>query len=73
LIALDFRRQFDLTVIGLVEKDGVNGRPQVRLDMAPTIPLEAGDTLVVLGADENLERLAAAVRELNEQERETAD
>jgi K+/H+ antiporter YhaU regulatory subunit KhtT len=41
--------------------------------MAPTIPLEAGDTLVVLGADENLERLAAAVRELNEQERETAD
>ncbi|MFZ0545326.1 MAG: chloride channel protein, partial [Candidatus Promineifilaceae bacterium] len=66
LIDLDFRRRFDLTVIGLVDKRGIDGRPQVRLDLAPTIPLGLGDVLVVLGSDENLERLSAEIRELSE-------
>lgn len=67
LIDLDFRRKFDLTVIGLVEKRGQDGRPQVRLDVTPMLPLGLGDIIVVLGSDENLDLLMAAIRELPKQ------
>jgi CIC family chloride channel protein len=66
LVELDFRRRFDLTVIGLVEQRGQDGRPHVRLDLAPTIPLELGDILVVLGADDNLDELSSEIRNLSE-------
>ncbi|WP_420627360.1 chloride channel protein [Candidatus Leptofilum sp.] len=59
LIDLDFRRQFDLNVIGLVEFHSENGRPRVRLGTASSTVLEEGDTLVVLGRDEKLAELEA--------------
>ena len=63
LIDLDFRQQFDLNVVGLVEHRDESGTPRVRLDLSPTIPLEEGDVLVVLGRDENLEKLEQFVRQ----------
>jgi uncharacterized protein with PhoU and TrkA domain len=64
LIDLDFRKQFDLNVIGLVERAAYDGRPRIRLGTASTTKLEAGDVLVVLGRDEQLTVLDAAVAEL---------
>lgn len=64
LVGLDFRNQFDLTVIGLMEHEGIDGMPFVRLGTAATTPLRGGDTLVVLGADEKLDGLETAVEEL---------
>ena len=64
LVGLDFRNQFDLTVIGLMEREGVDGMPFVRLSTAATTPLQSGDTLVVLGADEKLDGLETAVEGL---------
>ena len=57
LIDIDFRRQFDLNVIGLVEQNSENGRPRIRLGTASSTILEEGDTLVVLGRDEKLTEL----------------
>ncbi len=57
LIDIDFRRRFDLNVIGLVEYHSENGRPRVRLGTASSTVLEEGDTLVVLGRDEKLAEL----------------
>jgi CIC family chloride channel protein len=54
LVELNFRRRFDLNVIGMLEVRGVDGNPHIRLDASATTPLEAGDILVVLGADEKL-------------------
>ena len=64
LIDLDFRKQFDLNVIGLVEREGRDGRPRIRLGTASTTRLETGDMLVVLGRDEPLQGLEMAVAEL---------
>ena len=57
LIDIDFRRHFDLNVIGLVEQHSENGRPRLRLGTASSTILEEGDTLVVLGRDEKLTEL----------------
>lgn len=54
LIEIDFRRQFDLNVIGLVEQRSDNGRPRMRLGTASSTILEEGDLLIVLGRDEKL-------------------
>ncbi len=63
LIELNFRQQFDLNVVGLVEHRDASGVPRVRLDLSPTIPLEEGDVLVVLGRDEQLQLLEDFVQE----------
>ncbi|MEN8197873.1 MAG: hypothetical protein ABFS30_15385, partial [Pseudomonadota bacterium] len=57
VIDLEFRKQFNLNVIGLVEKEGEDGLPHVRLGSAATIVLEVDDILVVLGRDEYLDAL----------------
>lgn len=57
LIDIDFRRHFDLNVIGLVECRSDDGRPRMRLGTASSTVLEEGDTLVVLGRDEKLAEL----------------
>ena len=61
LVDLDFRQRFDLNVIGLVEREGKDGLPHVRLGTAATTPLHEGDLLVVLGREENLDALETAV------------
>ncbi len=63
LVDLDFRRRFDVNVIGLLEVQGEDGQPHVRLGASSTTPLEVGDILVVLGRDEILEKLELAVRD----------
>jgi hypothetical protein len=68
LIDLDFRKQFDLNVIGLVERGERDGRPRIRLGTASTTKLETGDVLVVLGRDEQLAVLDTAVAEFYLQE-----
>ncbi|MCA9927734.1 MAG: hypothetical protein KC419_04630, partial [Anaerolineales bacterium] len=65
LIDLDFRNQFDLNVIGLMEYRDESGIPRVRLNTSSTTPLEMGDVLVVLGRDEKLEVLDETVRRLS--------
>jgi CIC family chloride channel protein len=62
LIELDFRNQFALNVVGLLERRDEYGAPRIRLDLPPTHPLEEGDMLVVLGKDEMLDKLETAVR-----------
>ena len=59
LIDIDFRRHFDLNVIGLVEYHTNEGRPRMRLGTASSTVLAEGDTLVVLGRDEKLAELEA--------------
>ncbi|MCA9917291.1 MAG: chloride channel protein [Anaerolineales bacterium] len=59
LIDIDFRRCFDLNVIGLVEYRTNEGRPRMRLGTASSTVLEEGDTLIVLGRDEKLAELEA--------------
>ncbi|GJM41332.1 MAG: hypothetical protein DHS20C20_16140 [Ardenticatenaceae bacterium] len=62
LIELDFRHQFDLNVIGLVDQNSENGRPRVRLGTASSTVLEEGDILVVLGRDKKLTELEAFLK-----------
>lgn len=62
LVDLDFRNRFDLNVVGLLERHDALGAPRVRLDVSPTLPLEAGDVLVVLGRDEKLDALETYLR-----------
>ncbi|MFO7684034.1 MAG: chloride channel protein [Chloroflexota bacterium] len=64
LVGLDFRKQFDLNVIGLLEYRGDDGHPHIRLATASTTMLEEGDVLVVLGTDEKLDGLETAVSAL---------
>lgn len=61
LVDLDFRRTFNLTVIGVLEIHGEDGLPHVRLDPAASLMLEEGDTIIVLGTEENLDALEAAL------------
>ncbi|MCB8967669.1 MAG: chloride channel protein [Ardenticatenaceae bacterium] len=67
LIELDFRRHFDLNVIGLVERESDNGLPFVRLGTASSTPLQQDDILVVLGPDEKLLALETAVDAINQE------
>ncbi len=67
LIDLDFRRKFELTVIGLLEVSGEDGLPHVRLYSAPTIELQKGDTLIVLGAEDQLDALQSHIDALAEE------
>lgn len=64
LIDIDFRRRFDLNVIGLVEMSGPDGLPHTRLGTASSTLLEANDILVVLGRDEKLDALELALAEM---------
>ncbi|HOU39673.1 MAG TPA: chloride channel protein [Promineifilum sp.] len=57
LVDLDLRRRFNVTVIGVLELVGEGGRAQVRLDPAISLPLSIGDTVVVMGADDDLDQL----------------
>ncbi len=57
LVDLDLRRRFNVTVIGVLELVGEGGRAQVRLDPAISLPLSIGDTIVVMGADDDLDQL----------------
>jgi CIC family chloride channel protein len=64
LVELNVRRRFDITVIGLVEQNQADGQPVQNMSFNPSVmrPLEAGDTLIVLGKDENLAAFDAAAR-----------
>ncbi|MBE2220536.1 MAG: chloride channel protein [Anaerolineae bacterium] len=70
LVDLDFRKKFDLNVIGLLEYRGEDGHPHIRLATASTTLLEEGDVLVVLGTDEKLDGLETAVANLRAEELE---
>lgn len=63
LIDLDLRKEFDVNVIGLVEKADEYGRPRIRLGTASAIVLDDGDILVVLGRDDNLDTIEAFIRQ----------
>lgn len=67
LVELNFRRSFNLTVIGILEVQGDDGLPHVRLDPGASLVLETGDTIIVLGAEENLDALEATIRELEQE------
>ena len=62
LTDLDLRRRFNVTVIGVLELTGEDGRAQVRLDPSATLCLTVGDTVVVLGTEEDLDRLEAHIQ-----------
>lgn len=66
LVDLNFRQTFNLTVIGILEVRGEDGLPHVRLDPAASLVLEIGDTIVVLGAEENLNALEIAIQALEQ-------
>jgi len=57
LVDLDLRRRFNVTVIGVLELASEDGRARVRLDPAISLPLSIGDTIVVMGADDDLDQL----------------
>ncbi len=57
LVDLHLRANYGVTVIGLLEMAGEDGRPQVRLNVPPTYILEDGDTLVALGTKQQLDLL----------------
>jgi len=62
LTDLDLRRRFNVTVIGVLELTGEDGRAQVRLDPSAALCLTVGDTVVVLGMEEDLDRLEAHIQ-----------
>lgn len=62
LVGLDFRKRFEVNVVGLLEFRDEQGTPRVRMDTSSTTPLEEGDILVVVGRDEKLEALDTALR-----------
>ena len=68
LIDLDFRKEFDLNVIGLVERRGEHGKTRLRLGTASSTVLESGDILVVLGRDERLEYLNKTLMALRDKD-----
>jgi len=62
LTDLDLRRRFNVTVIGVLELTGEDGRAQVRLDPSAALCLTVGDIVVVLGMEEDLDRLEAHIQ-----------
>ncbi|MEM9776500.1 MAG: chloride channel protein, partial [Chloroflexota bacterium] len=63
LASLHMRRNFDVNVIGWVEREADDGLPHVRLDADAHLPLQNNDILVVLGKDEDLRRLQSAAED----------
>lgn len=57
LVDLDFRRKYEATVIGVLDVSNDEGKPQVRLKSAANVVLQQGDTLIVIGEEEQLETL----------------
>lgn len=64
LVDLDLRKNYGVTIIGLLEMVGDDGRPHVRLNVPPTYVLEDGDTIVALGTKQQLDRLEQVTYEL---------
>ena len=52
-----------MTVIGVLELTGEDGRARVRLDPSAALHLTVGDTVVVLGTEEDLDRLEAHIQQ----------
>lgn len=65
LASLHMRRNFDVNVIGWVERESSDGLPHVRLGADAHLPLQRGDILVVLGQDEDLNRLKSSAVDAN--------
>ncbi len=65
LIGLDFRKKYELNVIGLAERRTENGRSWLHLGSASSTVLEADDVLIVLGRDEKLDQLEEALAEMD--------
>ncbi|MCP4362805.1 MAG: hypothetical protein GY796_32775 [Chloroflexi bacterium] len=72
LVDLDFRKRYQVNVVGLMEYQNEQGTPQVRMDTSSTTPLEEGDVLVVVGRDEHLEALEQAAKADRENAWQTA-
>ncbi len=64
LVDLDFRKRFDLNVIGLMERRDSSGMPRIHLGNSGLTTLETGDVLVVLGQEKKLDLLEAYVRDV---------
>lgn len=66
LLDLDIRKQYQVNVIGLLERHSQAGetavRRQIRMDPPVTLPLHGGDTLLVLGHDEKIEAFDQALQ-----------
>ncbi len=65
IIDLQIRQKFDLNVIGLVEPQATaldQETPQLNPDVIR--PLQAGDTLIVLGQDEKVDAFEAEIRDI---------
>lgn len=63
LATLHMRRNFNVNVIGWLEREASDGLPHVRLDADAHLPLQSDDILVVLGKDEDLRRLKDAAND----------
>ena len=60
LASLHLRRNFNVNVIGWLEREAEDGLPHVRLSADAHLPLHSDDILVVLGKDEDLKNLVRA-------------
>lgn len=70
LIDLDLRRDFDVNIIGLVDRGIGDDVPRVRLSAEAGRPLNTGDILVVMGLEEALNALQAEMEGDRDRERE---
>ena len=61
LVDLDVRRRFALNVIGVIGRQDESDTLAIRFEPPSTAALEAGEVLVVLGADDNLDAFEAAL------------
>lgn len=57
LASLHMRRNFNVNVIGWLEREASDGLPHVRLSADAHLPLQSDDILVVIGKDEDLKTL----------------
>lgn len=62
LIALDIRRRFGVTVLGVLEMRAGHRSPLVRLDIPPTLVLTDQYGMVVMGEQSNLDALEEFIR-----------
>ena len=71
MVELDLRRRFNVTIIGVLELVDKGGHARVRLDPSASLYLHVGDTVVALGAEEDLNRLERHIQtRLSEQEQD---
>ena len=61
LAELQLHDQFDVQVVGLLDRSAGDDEPQVLFSDTYTTPLAAGDVLVIYGRDEKLDVLETAV------------